>query len=341
MSTGSDWVVVGLDSGGTMNNATVLDRSGRFLVEHLVETPSHVLDGPEVAIEALAQALDHVLAMVRVPLTSVRAVGLDTPGPASANGVISSKGATNFSDPGWWGFDVRTALANRLGLPVVYNNDANVAALWAHHQHFGATASARSSVSAIVGTGLGGGVIQSGHVVKGAAGMAGELGHVHIPTAGLLAPGQPMPRCNCGFAGDAESVASLTGIVNNLLPYWLSRYPSHELHQVTSPVAAAKLVRRYGEDGDEMALKIFSQQAMALGRLFTIAANFTDPDAYFLGGGVVEAAPHFREWFLAEVRKFTQLRSEQEGVAELLVVKELDMAGARGAAVAAMEALAC
>ena len=44
---------------------------------------------------------------------------------------------------------------------------------------------------------------------------------------------------------------------------------------------------------------------MALGRLFTIAANFTDPDAYFVGGGVVEAAPHFRDWFLAEVREHT------------------------------------
>ena len=70
----------------------------------------------------------------------------------------------------------------------------------------------RSSVSAIVGTGLGGGVIEAGRVVKGAAGMAGELGHVHIPMHGLLARGPAAARCNCGFAGDAESVASLTGI---------------------------------------------------------------------------------------------------------------------------------
>ena len=76
----------------------------------------------------------------------------------------------------------------RLGLPVVYNNDGNAAALYAHHRHFGATAE-RSSISAIVGTGLGGGVIESGRIVKGAAGMAGELGHVHIPMDGLLGEG--------------------------------------------------------------------------------------------------------------------------------------------------------
>jgi predicted NBD/HSP70 family sugar kinase len=201
---------------------------------------------------------------------------------------------------------------------------------------FGAESGQRSSVAAIVGTGLGGGIVEGGQVIKGAAGMAGELGHVPIPLDGLLAAGQPMPACNCGQSGDAESVASLTGIQNNLLPYWLTRYPGHELGGF--PIGkAAKLVRKYAEDGDEMALAMFRQQAIALGRLFTIAANFLDPDAYFLGGGVVEAAPHFREWFFAEVRASTVLREEQARAAEITLVPDLDMAGARGSAVAARD----
>jgi predicted NBD/HSP70 family sugar kinase len=269
-------------------------------------------------------------------MTAVRAVGLDTPGPASADGVISSKGATNFGHAGWRGFDIRDALAKRLGLPVIYNNDGNSAALYAHHVRFGAESGQRSSVAAIVGTGLGGGIIHAGQVVKGAAGMAGELGHVPIPLDGLLDAGQPMPACNCGQSGDAESVASLTGIQNNLLPYWLSRYEGHELSKVPIGVAA-KLVRKYAENGDEMALAIFRQQAMALGRLFTMAANFLDPDAYFLGGGVVEAEPRFRDWFFAEVRAHTILREEQARAAEISLVPDLDMAGARGSAVAARD----
>src|SRR6476469_5908256 len=120
-AVGDPWVVVGLDNGGTSNNATVLDSGGRFLVDRLVEVPSRVLEGPGVAIEALAGAMDNILRLTEIPRERVRAVGLDTPGPASANGVISSRGATNFSDPQWWGFDVRTALEDRLGLPVVYN----------------------------------------------------------------------------------------------------------------------------------------------------------------------------------------------------------------------------
>jgi predicted NBD/HSP70 family sugar kinase len=331
MAPGDAWVVVGLDNGGTKNNATVLDASGRFLVGELNETPSRVKEGPEVALAALLLAVEDVLARTAISRERVRSVGLDTPGPASASGVISSRGSTNFAHPGWRNFDFRGALEEQLKLPVVYNNDGNAAALYAHYQLFGPLASQRASISAIIGTGFGGGVIEKGQVIKGAAGFAGELGHVHIPLHGLLEPDQPLPHCNCGFMGDAESVASLTGIEKNLLPYWLSRYPEHELNKAESVAKAAKLVRAYGEEGDAMALAIFEQQAKAVGRLFTIAANFSDPDAYFLGGGVVEAAPHFREWFLAKVREHTQLKEEQARASRL------DMAGARGAAIAALE----
>jgi predicted NBD/HSP70 family sugar kinase len=337
MTAGDAWVVVGLDNGGTKNNATVLDASGRFLVEELIESPSRVKEGPEVALAALVLTFEDVLARAGIARERVRSVGLDTPGPASAAGVISSRGSTNFAHPGWRNFDFRGALEERLKLPVVYNNDGNAAALYAHYQLFGPLAPQRASISAIIGTGFGGGVIEKGQVIKGAAGFAGELGHVHIPLHGLLEPDQPLPQCNCGFVGDAESIASLTGIENNLLPYWLSRYPDHELTRAESVAKAAKLVRAFGEEGDAMALAIFEQQAKAVGRLFTIAANFTDPDAYFLGGGVVEAAPHFRQWFLAKVREHTALKEEQARASRLEVVPDLDMAGARGAAIAALE----
>jgi glucokinase len=331
-------VVVGLDNGGTTNNATVLDSAGRFLVDRMLETHSLVQEGPEKAIEALAAAFAGALEVTGTPASSVLAVGLDTPGPASANGVISARGAVNFLHPAWRAFDIRGALEDRLGLPVVYNNDANAAALYAHYMRLGPDAPSRSSVSVIVGTGLGGGVIESGRVVRGTAGMAGELGHVRIPTEGLLAPGQRVPVCNCGLPGDAESFASLTGITKNLLPYWLTRFPGHELAE-REPAVAAKLVRALGEGGDPMALEIFGQQAAAIGRLLSIAANFTDPHVYFLGGGVVETSHAFRDWFLAKVRDHTDLREEQQQAASFALVPDLDMAGARGAAIAARETL--
>jgi glucokinase len=331
-----DWVAVGIDNGGTTNNGTVLTSDGRFLVDTMAELPSLVREGPDKAIQALVDEFDKVLGMTGVPREKVLAVGLDTPGPASAAGVLATGGATNFGHPGWHKFDIRGALEARLGVPVVYNNDANAASIYAHHVRHGLESGRRSSVSAIVGTGLGGGVVQEGRIVKGAAGMAGELGHMPIPMEGLLEDGQPRPSCNCGLFADAESVASLTGITRNLLPYWLTRFPGHELADV--PIAkGAKLVRGYAERGDEMSLAIFRQQAMAIARVFSIAAKFTDPDTYFVGGGVIEAAPHFRDWFLGVVRENTLLYAEQGELAEITLVPDLDMAGARGSAIAAAE----
>ena len=143
------WVVAGLDSGGTTINATLLGSDGRFLVEEMAESPSLVREGPDKAVEALARSLDDVLEVTGTPRAALRAVGLDTPGPVTADGVISSRGATNFANAEWRGFDVRRALEVRLGTPVVFNNDANAAALYAHYEHFGPElAGQRSSVSA-------------------------------------------------------------------------------------------------------------------------------------------------------------------------------------------------
>ena len=333
LATG-DWVTVGIDNGGTANNGTVLDTDGRFLVDIMAELPSLVREGPDKAIPALVDSFDKVLGITGVSREQVRAVGLDTPGPASATGVLATGGATNFGHPGWHKFDIRSALEERLSIPVIYNNDGNAAALYAHYVQHGDNSHLCSSVSSIVGTGFGGGVIVGGLIVKGAAGFAGELGHMPIPMAGLLEPDQPVPSCNCGLAADGESIASLTGIVRNLLPYWLGKYPDHELAEL--PIGqAAKLVRGYAEKDDEMALNIFRQQAMAIGRVFSISAKFTDPKTYFVGGGVIEAAPRFRDWFLDTIRENTELFAEQAEIAEITLVPDLDMAGARGSAIAA------
>src|ERR1700722_6642704 len=206
MPASGDWVTVGIDNGGTANNGTVLDADGAFLIAEMAELPSLVREGPDKAMTALVDSFDQVLAMTGVPREKVRAVGLDTPGPASADGVLASGGATNFGHQDWSRFNIRAALEERLAIPVVYNNDGNAAALYAHYVRHGADAQARSSVSAIVGTGFGGGVIHEGRIVKGAAGMAGELGHMPIPMDGLLKGDQPAPYCNCGRFADAESI---------------------------------------------------------------------------------------------------------------------------------------
>jgi glucokinase len=88
-----------------------------------------------------------------------------------------------------------------------------------------------------------------------------------------------------------------------------------------------------------MALRIFEQQAMALGQLFTIAANYTDPSVYFLGGGVVESTPAFRDCSWARSASTPCYAKNRHDWPAFAIVPDLDMAGARGAALSALASL--
>ena len=134
--------------------------------------------------------------------------------------MLSARGSTNFVHPHWASFDIRDALAHRLGKPVTYLNDGNAGALWGHFAIFGTQPA--TSLSAIVGTGLGGGVIVDGAVVKGRKGFGGELGHVLIPYQSIAGIEGMRPDCNCGRIGDLESLCSLTAIRRTLLPFFLA-----------------------------------------------------------------------------------------------------------------------
>ena len=147
-----------------------------------------------------------------VALSDIVAVGLDTPGPASAlrrpqrarlHQLRASRlGRIRYPhEPG------RPVSAK----PVTYLNDGNAGALWGHFTLFGGD-SRETSLSAIIGTGLGGGVIVDGNVVKGSKGFGGELGHVLIPYQSIIGIQGLEPECNCGRTGDLESLCSLTAI---------------------------------------------------------------------------------------------------------------------------------
>ena len=159
-------VVAGVDLGGTAVNYTLLDQSERFLIESLCEHPSLSKQGPDVCLQQIADGLKIAADLAGVPLDEIVALGLDTPGPASAGGQLSARGSTNFVHPQWSGFDIRDGLARKTGKPVSYLNDGNAAALWGHYNIFGAN-SKQTSISIVIGTGNGGGIILDGKVVKG------------------------------------------------------------------------------------------------------------------------------------------------------------------------------
>jgi predicted NBD/HSP70 family sugar kinase len=328
-------VVAGVDLGGTAINYSLVDADERFLIEELCEHPARSTEGPDVCLAQIAEGLSMAAERARITLDDILVVGLDTPGPATAGGVLSAEGSTNFIHPGWASFDIRGSLAHRLGKPVVYLNDGNAAALWGHFSIFGAS-SRETSISAIIGTGLGGGVITEGNVVKGRMGFGGELGHVLLPFESIRGTEGIRPECNCGRTGDLESLCSLTAIGKTLLPYVLQRNPGHELGSKDIRTAA-KLVRGMAERGDPLSREIFRIQAHALGLFFDQMVNTFDPDALIVGGGAVETSADFQRWFLDEIRRgMPPQRAEQADIPSY-VMPHGDTAGSRGAAIEALK----
>ncbi len=329
-------VVVGIDLGGTAINYTLVDGDAKFLIEGLCEHPALSKQGPEICLQQIEDGLNMATTRAGLSVADVVAIGLDTPGPASSAGVLSARGSTNFVHADWAGFDIREALAKKLGKPVSYLNDGNAGALWGHFTIFGATGR-ETSVSTIIGTGLGGGIIIDGNVVKGRKGFGGELGHVLIPYQGIAGTAGMVPRCNCGRTGDLESVCSLTSIEQTLLPYFLPKYPDHELGKLGNMSKAAKLVRSMAEAGDAMSREIFRVQAHGLGLFFDEMVNTFDPDALIVGGGALETGPEFQKWFLDQIRKGMPAQREEQADIPIYVMPNGDTAGSRGAAIEALK----
>ena len=329
-------VVAGVDLGGTAINYTLVNSQEQFLIEGLFEYPSLAKQGPDVCLRQIEDGLKNAAEKANVLVSDIVAVGLDTPGPASAAGLLSAKGSTNFVHPNWAGFDIREALAKRLGKPVTYLNDGNAGALWGHFTIFGAN-SRETSISVVIGTGLGGGIIIDGNVVKGRMGFGGELGHVLIPYQSIPGTTGLTPECNCGRIGDLESVCSLTAIEKSLLPFFLARYPGHDLANLADLHHAAKLVRGLGDRGDTMCREIFRVQAHALGLFFDEMINTFDPDALIVGGGALEASQEFQSWFIEEIRAGMPTQREEQADIPILVMPHGDTAGARGAAIEALK----
>ena len=329
-------VVAGVDLGGNAINYTIVTPQEQFLIEGLCEHPARSREGPAVCLRQIAEGLEIAAGKAGVRVSDIVSAGLDTPGPASATGVLSAEGSTNFVHRDWGGYDIRSNLAQRLGVPVTYLNDGNAGALWGHFTIFGANSHA-TTVTVVIGTGLGGGVIIENRDIKGRKGFGGELGHVLIPYQSIRGIAGLTPECNCGRTGDLESLCSLTAIEKSLLPYFLPRYPDHEPGKLGDLHQAAKLVRGLAEKGDPMCQEIFRVQAHALGVFFDEMINTFDPDAFVVGGGAIETGKEFQRWFLDEIHAGMPPQRQEQADIPIYIMPNGDTAGARGAAIQALQ----
>lgn len=291
--TGSRRTLLGVDVGGTKIAAGLVAEDGTLLETVVRPTPAR--EGPTAVLDAIAAAVrelpDHA---------GAAGLGLGTGGVVDRDGgvVVSA----NELLPGWAGTRLADELGHRLGIPVAADNDANVFAL--AEQTYGAGAGSTTALYVSVGTGIGGGLVAGGRLLRGAHWTAGEFGHIAVPEAA----GRP---CNCGRDGHLEAVAAGPAIAARFSRLAGRPRPADLREVAALAERAAPPAEADGTPpqapGDESALArtVLAEGAGALGRALAGLVNTFDPERVVVGGGVASVGDPFwqplAEAFAAEL----------------------------------------
>lgn len=279
--------VIGVDVGGTTTKAGIVDDTGAVLVRAERPTDRHAgTKGIIAVVEDLLQRRDQ--ANVDIAGIGIGAAGFVD----AASGSITFSPNIVYDDP-----HIRDALANRVGLPTVVDNDANAAA-WGERL-FGTARGLDHVVLLTLGTGIGSGFIVDGRLVRGASGTAAEFGHTVIDPEG--------PQCNCGLRGCLEQFASGTAIAR-MARAALEDHPRSAVLDFAGTASAitAEDVARAARQLDEAARAVLRDAGRALGIGLSNAVNVFDPQVIVLAGGVVEAGEPFLGTARDQLAKMTQ-----------------------------------
>ncbi|WP_329024380.1 ROK family transcriptional regulator [Streptomyces sp. NBC_00690] len=280
-------IVVGLDFGHDRLRASVANLAHQILAEESQPLPSDVS-----VTEGVARAgdlVDRLVATTGVERQKLLGVGLAVPAPVDARtGIL---GPTSML-PGWSGTDPGTALAQRLGVPVHMDNDANLGALgelvWGGR-------GVRDLAYIKVGAGIGAGLVMEGRIYRGPGGTAGEIGHVTLDESG--------PVCRCGNRGCLETFAA-EGPVLSLLA------PNH------GPGLTMERVVRLARDGDLGARRVLADAGRHIGSGVAGLCNLLNPGLVVLGGPIAAAG----ELILVPIRESVARYALPSAAQQLTVV---------------------
>ncbi len=318
-------LVVGVDLGGTQIRTAVL--CGAMLLSR-VNMLTGVNPQPDSVLPRVYAAIQDAIDRANTSIEQVAGIGVAAPGPLnSATGIVFSP--PNL--PGWDGVPLRGLLVERFHTPIIIENDANAAGLGEYM--FGAGRGCRHMIYMTISTGIGGGVIVDGKLLRGVNGMAGELGHMTIDWHG--------ERCPCGNIGCLEYTASGTSIArqaneaiaagngNELLTFarTMLQHSSTVADRLALPTRGddpttvelqipaidaddlsevvqqgeeqlqvnARTVALAAEAGIPLARVIIERAAEALGVGFVNMIHCFNPEMIIVGGGVTQMGPMLME----------------------------------------------
>ncbi len=266
-----DGETIGVDLGGTKMLVGALDADSNVLWESREASTGQSED-------ELVELLVREVGEAKQSRPNVEAVGLGIPATVEhETGIARSAVNLPLED-----LPIRDLAAERTGLPVFVDNDANVAALAEHL--YGAARGAEYAVMLTIGTGIGGGLILGGEIYRGATGAGAELGHTAIEVDGPACQGN-CPGHGCietlasGTALGREGKAAAEGAPDSALGERLAAGEEIDGKAVTEAALA----------GDETARRVFDLIGSRLGVALTSFANIFEPEVFVIGGGVIPA----------------------------------------------------
>ncbi|HEM2844772.1 TPA: ROK family glucokinase [Streptococcus suis] len=279
--------IIGIDLGGTSVKLTILTTEGEIQEKWSIKT--NILDDGSHIVPDIIESIQRRFETHGLTKDDFLGIGMGSPGvvDSEAGTVI---GAYNLN---WKTLQlVKDQFESALGLPFFIDNDANVAALG--EQWVGAGNNNPNVVFMTLGTGVGGGVIAAGNLIRGVKGAGGELGHITVDFDEPFA-------CTCGKKGCLETVASATGIVNLSRRYADQYAGDAKLKQMIDDGqdVTAKDVFDLAKEGDDLALIVYRHFSEYLGVACANIAAVLNPAYIVLGGGVSAAG----EFLLDGVRK--------------------------------------
>ena len=304
----------GVDVGGTKIAAAVVSPAGELLAEARHPTPH----SSEKLVEAIVRAIGEV-----VEGQEVAGACLAVPGfvLARENKVVVSPNLRAIE-----GIPLEERIGPRIGLPLAIENDASAAA-WGEFR-FGAGSEVENLVFLTLGTGIGGGIISHGVLLRGAQGAGGELGHVTLDPDG--------PACACGNRGCLEALASGTAIGRRAREVAVEK-PDSALGRIASRrKLLGEDVTELARQGDGAALSVLGETGRWLGVGLAGFVNTFNPEVVAVGGGAMEAG----EYILEPARRELHLRARSPS-RDLAVVQAATLgpkSGALGAAALARNA---
>ena len=274
---------VGVDVGGTKIAAGVVSPEGGVLAEARYPTPH----SPGELVETIVRVIKEVSDGHETGGVCLAVPGLIL---AQENKVIFSPNLRAVE-----GIPLKDRIEPEIGVPLVIENDANAAA-WGEFR-FGSGSEVDHLVFLTLGTGIGGGVISHGVLLRGAQGSGGELGHVTVDATG--------PRCACGNRGCLEALASGTAIGRRAREAAVEN-PESALGRIASRrKVLGEDVTELARDGDETAISVLEKTGTWLGIGLAGFVNVFNPEVAAVGGGVMEAG----DLILASARREIRLRA--------------------------------